>query len=197
MRQVATDQDRRVRRVELEAEDRQREAQEAAAQEKARTSNKNFTQVYPKGWARIRELINTNPSAAKLYTFLAEHMQGSEGAVVVSQEVMAEALGVHVITIKRHSKFLENQGALVRIRVGTGVYAYALDPSEVWKTWDDKKELAAFATRTLVLKRDRQNGQVRRKLAVMMGESKAGSDVIKDPRQTDLEDHLTPKSLAA
>jgi DNA-binding transcriptional regulator YhcF (GntR family) len=83
---------------------------------------------------------------------------------------MATELDVHRRTIIRLTDELEKAGAIVRIKVGTGVYAYALDPEEIWRSWDDKKELAAFVTKTLVLKSDRGNGQVRRKLKVMMGE---------------------------
>jgi DNA-binding Lrp family transcriptional regulator len=105
-----------------------------------------------------------------VYSFLAEHIDGVAGAVVVSQDVIAKELGVHERTIRRLTAQLEEDGALVRIKVGTGVYAYALDPGEVWRSWDDKKECAAFVTKTLVLKSDRSNNQVRRKLKVMMGE---------------------------
>ena len=169
-RDVVTDEDRRVRRVELEAEDKSQEAARMAAEEAARRQNRDFVQVYPKGWKRLQALIKTNPSAARVYAFLAEHVDGTAGAVVVSQEVLAKELGVHVRTVKRLTKALEDAAAVVRIRVGTGVYAYALDPEEVWKSWDDKKEHAAFVTRTLVLKRDRENGEVRRKLRFMMGQ---------------------------
>ncbi len=172
MQNVATEAERAARLLDLNAQDRDAEIRRQAAEDVARRSNRDFTQVYGKGWARIRELINSNPTAAKIYTFLAEHMTGTEGAVVVSQEVMAEALDMHVITVKRHTKALEAQGALVRIRIGTGVYAYALDPSEVWKSWDDKKDIAAFSTRTLVKKADRSNGQVRRNLKVMVAGGK-------------------------
>jgi DNA-binding transcriptional regulator YhcF (GntR family) len=170
LRDVETDQDRRLRAAEIEIEKDVEEARRAAAEELARRSNKEFTQVYVKGWRRLQSLIRTNPSAARVYAFLAENIDGTVGAVVVSQDVMAEDLGVHVRTIRRLTKTLEDEGALVRIKVGTGVYAYALDPSEIWKSWDDKKELAAFNTRTLIAKKDRANGQVRRKLKFMMGE---------------------------
>lgn len=170
-RDVVTDEQRSARQAEMVLEDAAAEHERQALDDAARRGNRDFTQVYPKGWARIRQLINTNPTAAKLFTFLAEHIDGACGAVVVSQELLAKELGVHVITVKRQTKLLEELGAIVRIRVGTGVYAYAVDPSEVWRSWDDKKDLAAFATRTLVAKKDRANGQVRRKLKVMMGES--------------------------
>ncbi len=170
LRDVDTDQDRRLRAAEIENEKDMEAARRDAAEEVARRSNREFTQVYPKGWKRLQGLIRTNPSAARVFAFLAENMDGHIGVVVVSQDVIAAELGVHRRTIIRLTKTLEDEGALVRIRVGTGVYAYALDPTEIWKSWDDKKELAAFNTRTLVAKKDRNNGQVRRKLKLMMGE---------------------------
>lgn len=152
--------------AEFAAQDREREVQEEAA----KRANRDFVQVYPKGWKRLQSLIRTNPSAARVYAFLAEHIDGICGAVVVSQDVIAKELDVSERTIRRLTQHLEDAGALARIKVGTGVYAYALDPSEVWKSWDGKKDLSAFVTKTLVLKSDKANGQVRRKLKVMMGE---------------------------
>ncbi len=150
------------------------EAGRSRQEEEAKRQNRDFVQVYGKGWKRLQSLIVANPGAARIYAFLAQHISGDSGAVVVSQEVMADELDVHVKTIKRHTKALEDAGALVRIRVGGGVYAYALDPTEVWKSWDGKKELAAFNTKTLVRKSDRENGQVRRQLRVMMHEDAPG-----------------------
>jgi hypothetical protein len=166
MQSVASDAARRIRIAEFAAQDRDQEV----ADEAGRKGNRDFVQVYPKGWKRLQALIRTNPSAARVFAFLAEHMDGVCGVVVVTQEVMAAELDMHKRTIIRLTAELEKAGAIVRIKVGTGVYAYALDPSEIWRSWDDKKDLAAFVTKTLVLKSDRANGQVRRKLKVMMGE---------------------------
>lgn len=157
----------RMRRAELRA----RDSDAAAQEERARRGNTDFVQVYPKGWARLDQLIQTNPQGARVYAFLAKHIDGSCGAVVVSQEILAQSLGVVERTIRRLTKRLEEEGAIVRIKVGTGVYAYALDPTEIWRSWDEKKEHAAFTTKTLVAKKDRSNGQVRRKLRVMLNES--------------------------
>ena len=68
--------------------------------------NKDFIQVYEKGFQRITSLINKNPSAAKLYVFLAGHIEPGTGAVVASQELLAEELGVSTRTIRRLSKAL-------------------------------------------------------------------------------------------
>lgn len=162
---VATDEQRLLRIAALEAEDRQKEAEELEARK-----NREFVQVYPKGWRRLQDLIQKNPPAARIYAFLAEHIEGNAGAVVVSQDVMANALGVHIRTIQRQTKWLEDAGALVRIKVGVGVYAYALDPREVWRSWDNRKDQAAFITKTLVRKSDAANNEVRRKLKLMIGE---------------------------
>lgn len=169
---VSNDMERTARMGDFKAIDAAQEAEEA---KKAR-ANRDFTQVYPKGWRRIQVLIQQSPAAARLYAFLAEHIDGSVGAVVVSQDVMAAELGISTKTVKRQTAALEEMGALVRIRVGTGVYAYALDPHEVWKSWDDRKESAAFVTKTLVRKADAENGNVKRKLNVMVAEAKASMD---------------------
>lgn len=164
--EVATEDQRRLRKMELAAQD-----QKQAAEAVERRKNRGFAQVYPKGWRRLQHLIQVNPAAARVYAFLAEHIDGSTGSVVVEQKVIADALGVHEVTIRRQTKWLEEvDGALVRIKLGTGVYAYALDPEEVWKAWDDQKEHAAFVTKTLVRKADKKHREVRRKLKIMMGE---------------------------
>ena len=156
-------------RLEVEARKREEELPQQLTDE---DKNSGFVQVYGKGWKRLRALIQVSPTAARLYAFLAEHIDGATGAVVVSQGVLAEELGVSEMTIRRQTKWLEDQSALVRIRVGSGVYAYALDPEEVWRSWNSKKDLAAFSTRTLVRKSDRHNATIRRKLSVMIKEAR-------------------------
>lgn len=160
---VTTDAERALRIAALEAQDREQEAKELEERK-----NKHFVQVYPKGWKRLQDLIKTNPAGARIYAFLAEHIEGSVGAVVVSQEVMANELQVHIRTIQRQTKLLEENGVLVRIKVGVGVYAYALDPTEIWRSWDNRKQHAAFVTKTLVSKSDQANNEIRRKLKVMI-----------------------------
>jgi len=125
--------------------------------------NKDFSQVYKAGWDRIRRLADINPGCVKLYALLAEHIDGSSGAVCATQKVLSEILGVNERTIRRQSQILEDEGAIVRIKVGTGIYAYALDPNEVWKSWDNRKEYAAFITRTIVDASSARNAETRLK----------------------------------
>lgn len=162
---VATDQQRAMRMRDLQSSD------EAAlkAAEKAR-KNSDFTQVTPLGWRRLQMLINDHPPLARLYAFFAEHIDGVTGTVVCSQDFIASRLGIAVITVRRQTKQLEDLGALVRIRVGSGVFAYALNPEEIWKSWANKKDSAAFVTRTLVDLRDSHNNEVVKKLRTMYHE---------------------------
>ena len=133
--------------------------------------NRRFVQIYPKGFRRLQMLIRDNPSAARLYALLAENIDPQGGVVVASQTVLAEMLGVTDRTIRTLTKVLEDQKAIIRIRVGTGTYAYALDPDEVWKAWDIHKDHAVFRTQTLVSKRG-ENVSIKRRIQVMIAEQR-------------------------
>ena len=131
--------------------------------------NRGFVQVYQLGWKRLQMLMKTNPNAARLYAVLAENLDGS-GAVVATQDVLAEMLGVSTKTVARHTKALEDARALVRIPL-QGATAYALNPEEVWRAYDSGKEHAAFHTRTLVKTRGSEADLIRRRLQVLLRES--------------------------
>lgn len=131
--------------------------------------NRDFVQVYKLGWERLQALIVENPGAARLYALLAQHI-GTEGALVASQSVLADALGVSTKTIQRNGQYLESISALVRIKIEGGAYAWALNPEEVWRAYDSRKPYGAFHTKTLVRTRDREAQVVRGKLQVMIRE---------------------------
>lgn len=139
--------------------------------EEKRRMNDGFVQVYSKGWARMRELLRETKSQAPLllYTFIAEHMDADGGVVVADQETICEAIGVSRTTLWRAITFLEERNALLRIVVGGSVSAYALDPSEIWRSWDSAKERAVFRTRTVV-RTSAQSDQVKRRMMIMMKE---------------------------
>ena len=147
--------------------DMQGEEAEAQALTEAAKRNRGFAQVYSKGWQRIRQLADQSPAAVKLYALLAEHVDGTAGAVVASQALLASLLGVSERTVRRLSNDLENAGAVARIRIGAGMYAYALNPAEVWKSWDTRKSHAAFLTKTLADPKAAREGAMR--MRAMLG----------------------------
>jgi len=147
---------------------------EEIADAERRRMNDGFVQVYSKGWARMRELLKETKSQAPLllYTFIAEHIDADGGVVVADQETICRAIGVSRTTLWRAITFLEERNALLRIVVGGSVSAYALDPTEVWRSWDSAKERAVFRTKTVV-RTSAQSDDVKRRMTVMMRE-KAG-----------------------
>jgi hypothetical protein len=148
-----------ARQKELDSldEKRDREIQEAR-------QNRDFTQTYPEGWERIRQLATGNPGAITLYSFIAQHIDANCGAVIADQTFLSEQLGVSRRTIIRWIAYLEEQGAMLKIPIAGKVCAYALNPSEVWKGYNSSKDYAAFVTKTLV----NQDGEIRRKLKAML-----------------------------
>ncbi len=155
---VITDKEREIRKRDLEESDRRREEDQQEEQK-----SKNFTQVYPLGWKRLLELAKANNGAFGLYTFLAQHIDGSCGAVVADQALLAEEFSVTTRTIRNWVSFLESERALVKIPVAGRVYAYALNPHEVWKGYNNNKKNAAFLTQTLVNK----DGDIKRRIMAM------------------------------
>ncbi len=97
------DSEKRLKQLSDEAKEKHRGYREEAKK------NSRFTQVSPKGWERVRELLKDSQgiSALKLYSFLAEHIDPTCGAVVADQQFLAEKLGVSRSTIIRWLNYLE------------------------------------------------------------------------------------------
>jgi len=153
-------------------------AQEEQEREEAR-KNRDFTQIYPKGWRRISALAKGNPQAVSLYVFFAEHIDPTCGAVVCDQQLLADQMGVTTRTIRRWLDYLEDERALVRIPIVGKVCAYALDPHEVWKGYNNTKEYAAFLTRTLVNK----DGNIKRRIMSMFSPDERPIDLDELPSE--------------
>jgi DNA-binding transcriptional regulator YdaS (Cro superfamily) len=166
---IATEEQAQRRQRELDSIDLKEEQEREEARK-----NKRFTQTYPKGWQRIRELVKDKQGTAAvgLYSFFAEHIDPSCGAVVADQQFLADQMGVSRSTISRWLNYLEDKKALVRIPVAGKVCAYALDPHEVWKGYNNSKEYAAFVTRTLV----NNNGEIKRRIMAMFSPDEKPKD---------------------
>jgi hypothetical protein len=135
---------------------------EAEAAERAPRGKKRFTQVYDKGWDTIAHLAE-NAMALRVYTFIAKHCDHLN-ALVCAIEVMAEEFDCNERTIRRATKWLEEQGYLTIVKIGTA-NAYVLDPLDIWKNYDRYKNFCAFNTRTLASKA--QNKMLKSRLTHM------------------------------
>jgi hypothetical protein len=188
--EVVTEAQGRMRLAGIEEEKKV----EQEANEEAR-KNRDFTQVYPKGWRIIQQIAEEGQIAAlKLYTFLAEEMAWDIGAIVASQAFLAEKLGISTRTIKRACVYLESINALLRINLGKGtVQAYCLNPNHVWKSWDTKKDYAAFRTKTLTSHKD--NPDIERKLKIMLKAWEEKGEMIGSEQPEDEHDLIAQPEL--
>ena len=159
---VSTLEDRFQRFIQI-VDERLNEEEEKQNKKK----NKNFVQMYPRGFDRAIGIIEEYPLAARLYMFLAKHIEPGTGAVVASQQVIADELNISVRSVQRATKWLDENNVVLRVKLGAGsIYAYCLDPNEVWKSWNTSKKYAAFNTKTLARQKD--NGDIKRRLTVML-----------------------------
>lgn len=165
--QLTRTPEERERVLNARARDQERRKIEDAER---RQNPPGWKQLYPKGIARIRHLIADNKNAAFIYLYLAEHLDENVGALVVGQKTLCDELGISRTTLWRHCKYLEEQGALVRIQIEGSVYAYALDPSEIWANTNAKKERALFRTKTLAKVDQATQRKIRHVLNAQRGE---------------------------
>lgn len=160
--------------------DEEMKAQRDATNEKGRRGNKEFTQVYPSGWKRLRELMTQDRNAARLYAFFCEHI-GPDGTLCISRPTLAEALDIGERTVSRHVKTLEKLEAVFILKMGSA-NVYCLDPNEVWKSFDTAKPYAAFNTKTLVGKKE--NPFTKKRLTTILnGKIPEQTDMFENPEE--------------
>lgn len=97
-------------------------------------------------------LIRENPKAAELLHLLVANMD-KRGAVVISQKVLAELMGVHRNTIGKAIKSLTKDNWIEALRIGSekgGVKAYLINNRVAWADKRDNQRFAAFSARVIV-----------------------------------------------
>lgn len=112
---------------------------------------KKFTQVTPQGLQRICELSSKNHTAARLFVFLASHIDADQGALSVRQKHLGKILNVSVRTISRAVAYLVEQGALVTTSPngdygdsGGRELLYSLNPHEIWVSYEWNKPYSSY-----------------------------------------------------
>lgn len=188
--EIFTESQGKMRLAAIEEEKRIEEEERDRARK-----NRDFTQIYSRGWKIIEEMAEERQIAAlKLYTYLAREMAWDIGAIVASQEFLAEKLNVSTRTIQNACKYLENKHALLRISLGKGtVKAYCLNPTHVWKSWDTKKDYAAFRTKTLTS--HKENPDIERKLKIMLKAWEEKGSMIGSQQPEDEHDLIAQPEL--
>ena len=130
--------------------------------------NSKFTQIYPDGWKRIKDLIGINKNALLIYIYLVENM-GSDGSVMVAQKDIAAAIGVSEITIKRHISFLcdAKNGIIAKRKTNSNINVYGINPREAWKSYDGAKAKSLFSLQRLEIRREYRKNNARNTKVVL------------------------------
>ncbi|MBX3489799.1 hypothetical protein [Parvibaculum sp.] len=155
------------------------DAVDAALKDHEAAKNSNFKMVFKDGWKRVQELARESPRALQLWAFIAEHA-GPNGAILISQVDLAEAIGVTTRTVRALVRLLESRGALITVREAGGCI-YCLNPREVWALAADQRRWAPFHTRAIFSKHSR--GVLSKRLTVATFRSDAGDEAMRKLEQ--------------
>lgn len=96
-------------------------------------------------------LIGKKPKAAQLLHLLVANMD-KRGAVIVSQKVLAEMMGVHRNTVTTAVQVLESGNWIDSVRIGSekgGVKAYMINRRVAWADKRENQRYAAFDARVI------------------------------------------------
>jgi len=122
--------------------------------ERDRPKGPRFVKVYDKGLDALSEVAK-NKMGLQVYLFLVKHC-GHDNALVCDRDTIAESLGINVRTVARALTVLKAQGHIHIAKIGTA-NVYVLDPTEVWKTYEEHKHFCSFGARTLVSKKQNKD----------------------------------------
>ena len=104
--------------------------------------NDKFVQLYVDKLDLIIEMTGENPTAVKVFVWLLQHMD-KRNALVVSQEALAEAMGLHRTTIFRWTNYLKEKKAVDIVKSGS-TNIYAVNAQIAWKSDANGKKYALF-----------------------------------------------------
>lgn len=152
------------------------EAVDAALKDNESAKNSGFKMVFREGWRRVQRLARESPNALRLWAFLAEHA-GPNGAILVSQADLAEAVGVTTRTIRTLVRHLEATGALITVREAGGCI-YCLNPHEVWALAADQRRFSPFHTRAIFSRHARGVLSKRLTIATFRADGKENASVF-------------------
>jgi DNA-binding transcriptional ArsR family regulator len=112
--------------------------------------NTGFSQIYHDWWPIQRSIIDDNPTALKVFSWLIEKSD-RRNAVLASYVAMAKALGVNERTVRRAVSYLAEKKLVVILKSGN-TNIYVLNDRIVWKdTGDSKNKYSEFSAEIYIL----------------------------------------------
>lgn len=118
--------------------------------EERRKKNHDFVQFNRGGLDALSKI--TNPIALRAFLFLTKEMN-RENKIIVSQQTLAERLGVSRQSISTAVKELVNNKMFTILKSGSSSI-YCLNADVVWSDAGNKKQYASFRATVLVSKKE-------------------------------------------
>jgi len=153
------------------------------------TVNDNFVQLYLDNIDTIAGIIGENPMGAKIFMWLLKHMD-KRNALVISQQALAEAIGVHRNSVANATTYLKEKKAVAVFKSGN-TNIYAVNAQIAWKSDANGKKHAWFDAKVYIAEFEQYDDQplfntqlvghaVKKPTKVNRGPKKRANSDIKD-----------------
>jgi len=110
--------------------------------------NANFVQFYNDHLDLIMLMTRENPTALNIFLWVVKHMD-TRNALVVSQQTIAETLGIHKNTVYLAVKYLKERKALTILR-SSNTNIFAINAQVVWRSTVAAKRFAHFDAKVYI-----------------------------------------------
>jgi|ThiBiot_300_biof_2_1041535.scaffolds.fasta_scaffold22056_1 DNA-binding transcriptional ArsR family regulator len=111
--------------------------------------NSGFSQIYDRHWSTFRALVDTYPTALKVFTWLIEKAD-KRNALVASYATMSKGLGLHERTIRNSIGYLKENNLITVLKSGN-MNVYYLNDQVIWKdTADRKDKFSQFSAEVII-----------------------------------------------
>jgi hypothetical protein len=110
--------------------------------------NTNFAQLYDDQLDLIILMTKENPTALTVFLWIVKFMD-SRNALVVSQQAIADALGLHKNTVYLAVKYLKEKKGLTVLR-SSNTNIFAINAQIVWRNSADAKKFAHFDAKVYI-----------------------------------------------
>jgi DNA-binding transcriptional ArsR family regulator len=135
---------------------RHRKAEEEAAKLAKNSPFSRWSQFNLEHTKELMWLALKHPKAHAILYFLVDQMD-NYNAVMVSNKVLQEVLGVSRQTISASIKILKENGFITILKSGTS-NVYTINDSVYWKSWGNKRQYSKFPA-NVVLSLNEQDEQ--------------------------------------
>lgn len=177
------------REMELRQEEAEKHLEEAR-------KNRGFAMIFDDiGTAALRAVAEKSGQAISLFFWLAREMD-AKGAVIITNNTLAAAMGIPASNISRSLRILRDAGVIATMTTGGG-NCHCINPDIAWRSTDNGKKYALFHAVVVVPKEEMDEKMERAKRNLQASEKgmrlkTVRGKVLIDKRQQEFEAPIGP-----